>query len=571
MSEKRKWMIAFAVGTAFVAIYYFAFFFLGEQALIIYHDQLDGEILSYMLGAKHLGENYIPELFGGVSGAALTPAAPLFVLFYKLFPAFAAYMMGYLFVIIVAYVGMFLCTKEIFGLSWLSCTVAVIFTMLPFYSVYGMSVMGQPLLLYAVILLWKNYRSIKGWALILLFALSSSLVLVGYVDILLVALAALAAFIKKKRQYRQLLLTDGVLCLLYMILNWQLLTEIFFHEGGFVSHKTEMTANGSSLMSTFWNMLKEGAYHAGALHEDIYYYMIPAVVLLLFLYHRMAKEDKNRFKAMVVLGAYCVFAAGFYALWRWYPVAELRTRLGGIFTSFQADRFYWLYPCVWYLLFGFILYFLYAAGKKKKGLKVLTTAVSVVLTANLLLSINAQNNESVNIQKLLGIYTARQDGYTTWESFYSEELFDEIEEYIGKDQKEYKVGSVGLYPSIALYNGFYCIDGYSGNYDVEYKHAFRKIIEKELDKNEELKKYFDDWGSRCYLFVAEIPFSYLPGKNNDIVLKDVEFNTDQLQRLGCEYLFSGYLIENPEEKGLEFCRKFENGSAGYDVFLYKVR
>lgn len=42
--------------------------------------------------------------------------------------------------------------------------------------------------------------------------------------------------------------------------------------------------------------------------------------------------------------------------------------------------------------------------------------------------------------------------------------------------------SVGIYPAAAAYNGFHCLDGYSNNYPLEYKHAFRQIMEGELDK-----------------------------------------------------------------------------------------
>ena len=58
-------------------------------------------------------------------------------------------------------------------------------------------------------------------------------------------------------------------------------------------------------------------------------------------------------------------------------------------------------------------------------------------------------------------------------------------------------------PAVALEAGFYCIDGYSNNYSLEYKHEFRGIIEEELEKCPAMKGYFDDWGSRCYLFTEE--------------------------------------------------------------------
>lgn len=570
INKKNRWNISFISGAIIILIYYFAFFYLEDQALIVYHDQLDAEILSYILNAKHLGEDFIPELFCGTVNTALTPAAPVMVLVYKIFPPFTAYMLCYLFVIVISYVGMFLCTKEIFHVEWLSCIVAVLFTMLPFYPVYGMTVMGQPMLLYAAILIYKDFRIKRSWFLIVLFTISSSLVLAGYVDIILLSLAVVILFVLKKKQYKAILIMDLLMIVIYSLLNTKLITEIIFGKGGFVSHKTEVLPTGVPFTETFWSMLKDGAYHAGSVHRMVYYYSIVAVIVVFLFYRKLEKKSKNLFKFMLALVIYCVFAAGFYALWSWYPVAELRYRLGGLFVSFQADRFYWLYPCIWYLIFGFILWFIHDLCKKGTPAKAVGVLLTACLTINLFVSIDSQNNESVNNQKLVGINSSRQASYTTWKEFYSENLFVDIKEYIGMDQSEYRAGSIGLYPSIALYNGFYCIDGYSSNYDVEYKHEFRKIIEKELDKNESLKNYFDNWGSRCYLFVAEIPFSYYPSKENENIIRNLELKGDELKKLGCEYIFSGYYIENPENSGLKFCKKFEDKNAPYDIYLYQV-
>ncbi|MBO5281674.1 MAG: hypothetical protein J6B43_00890, partial [Lachnospiraceae bacterium] len=60
--------------------------------------------------------------------------------------------------------------------------------------------------------------------------------------------------------------------------------------------------------------------------------------------------------------------------------------------------------------------------------------------------------------------------------------------------------SLGITPAAALYNGFYCLDGYSNLYPLEYKHEFREIIARELEKSEGVRVYFDAWGNRCYLF-----------------------------------------------------------------------
>ncbi|MBM6972264.1 hypothetical protein H6A17_14720, partial [Mordavella massiliensis] len=99
------------------------------------------------------------------------------------------------------------------------------------------------------------------------------------------------------------------------------------------------------------------------------------------------------------------------------------------------------------------------------------------------------------------------------------------------------------------YNGLSCIDGYSNNYSVSYKHEFRKIIGKELEKNENLKTYYDGWGNRCYLFAAEIPYMYTIHKDSGIVLKNLNLDVSALKELECDYLLSAVEIDSSNMQG----------------------
>ena len=71
----------------------------------------------------------------------------------------------------------------------------------------------------------------------------------------------------------------------------------------------------------------------------------------------------------------------------------------------------------------------------------------------------------------------------TIKQFYSTNLFDDIKKFIGKPLSEYKVVGFGLFPSIALYNGFNVLDGYL-IYSQTYKNKFRKVISGSFLKQE---------------------------------------------------------------------------------------
>ena len=107
-------------------------------------------------------------------------------------------------------------------------------------------------------------------------------------------------------------------------------------------------------------------------------------------------------------------------------------------------------------------------------------------------------------------------------------------EFIKKIVKDSRVMSVGLDPMIAVMNDIRVIDGYHTIYPLSYKIKFRKIIEKELDKNIKLKNYYDDWGNRVYAFYTD--------KNN------LMLDFKSAKTLGADYIISKFPIKNEELK-----------------------
>jgi len=146
----------------------------------------------------------------------------------------------------------------------------------------------------------------------------------------------------------------------------------------------------------------------------------------------------------------------------------------------------------------------------------------------------------------------------------------ELEEAIGRDMSSYRVAHLGMSPAPALMHGFYTADGYSNNYPLEYKHRFRKVIARELEKSGETAAYFDTWGSRCYLFNAATGNLWMLGRDKQIVYENLELDMEALKDLDCEYLFSCGEIENAEELNLEFMGYYETESSYWGVWLYKV-
>jgi hypothetical protein len=67
----------------------------------------------------------------------------------------------------------------------------------------------------------------------------------------------------------------------------------------------------------------------------------------------------------------------------------------------------------------------------------------------------------------------------SFREFYDTKLFSGIKMHIGKPAETYRVVSLGIFPRVASYNGFFCLDCYQNYYSLKYKHSFRDIIAKE--------------------------------------------------------------------------------------------
>lgn len=158
----------------------------------------------------------------------------------------------------------------------------------------------------------------------------------------------------------------------------------------------------------------------------------------------------------------------------------------------------------------------------------------------------------------------------TFREFYSCLLFSDIKRYINKPLDSYRVVSIGIHPSIALFNGFYVLEAHLPNYSLEYKHKFRKIIEKELSKNRELRGYYDNWGCRCYVFVSELGPNYLVQKGKNIKIRNLELNTAVFEKLGGKYILSTAEIMNYRKNHLIFLKAFERDTSPWKIYLYEV-
>ena len=142
-----------------MVVYFIPFLVLGSNSYITIHDNLDGEFVEkYLLVAtgKALsfnGSAAIENIMNGLPRTALPSALNVSVLLFYLFPPAWAYIVNSILVHIIGFCGMFLLLRKHFLKEdkdyLLAGAVSLCYFLIPYYTTYGISVAGQPLLAYA--------------------------------------------------------------------------------------------------------------------------------------------------------------------------------------------------------------------------------------------------------------------------------------------------------------------------------------------------------------------------------------------------------------------------------------
>lgn len=561
------------LGIPFLILLFLPILVLGEGSVFSIYDQLDETLFTYVITARHLfsGESVFPEMLGGIPASGVQPAAVLFVPLYRFLPPFHAFVLQYGFVCASAFYGMYLLVRRVTDSSGLSLVAGALFAMLPYQPVYGLSIVGAPLLLYCFINLYNRKHIGLSLAGIIYFGLTTHLVLIGYVALTYLAVGSIVLLFRHrgiKKQDMWYYIGAAVLFIVYCAVNFNMFLQLIVGTGDFVSHREEMYNNTDNI--NVWNNIK-GCFLAAGQHVETCqrYMMLPMLLITLLQgirFKKLSEKGKKRYKLLLLLWGIAALTAVVAGISSSGPVMAWKNSQQGFFHYFQMDRYYWAYAALWMFAFAVALSLLWLEFPKVQPIwKLAVLALIVLPTANLI-KVRSILYENVNQYNNGSAIT----GYQTWEDFYMEDVLAQVDDHIGRDKSGYRVASLGIGPAPALMYGFYTIDGYSNNYSLEYKHEFRKIIERELEKHDDNRVYFDTWGSRCYLFASESGRNWFIRKSQDFRYENLELNTEKMAELGCEYLFSAAQIVNAEEIGLHFEGRFDTEESLYEIWLYRV-
>jgi hypothetical protein len=559
---KNRTEFYFYLGFGILLIPYIIWFILGENSYVLIHDNLDSEFvfIQHLLKSGDLfGFNLNSEItpvMNGIDRTFFRSGINFTFLIFSIFPPIIAYIFHHMLVHLIGYAGMFLLIKRylIKQNDFVVMLISLCFGFLSYYHIqYGISISGQPILLFAFLNLLNGNRNLYNWLIIGVFPFFSFLPVTLPFFLPLLVLVGLINFYQTRVFPKSFLLGIVVICSLNMLVEYNLIYTTLF--GDNISHRTDwkrLLITGQPTLNSFISVVKDGFrthYHTGILSG--YPVLYSLFIGILF----RIKISKEIIILLILLLLILIWSALnttiLYYLGDYFEILKV----------FQFDRFYFMAPFLWLLLLATIL----KEYNYKIPMQKYAAIIFVFLMARDIVKENVEMNKNFKIISSVSI------DESTFAQFYDEEIFNEISAYVGMNNiKKYNFISIGFYPNIAQYNGFRTLDSYQNNYSLSYKNEFRKIIKGELEKDSTLQKYFDYWGSRCYAFSSELGNKYTYRKYAQAQIMHLDFDLDQVKKMEGKYILSAVPIEDSSIVGLNYLRSFTTEESYWMLFLYEI-
>ncbi len=568
----KYWSIIF-VGMIFA--FFGLYILLNENNVIIpMHDNLDIYIDVYKvlkdnnLFFKH---NVIAPFLGGIDRDFLPSELKIYSLCYALFRPYVAYHLAYLFRILLSIIGFIFCNKYIVKGKNINLAILIgfIYALLPYYPHQAIGFASLPLL-FAVC--YSSFVKLDLKKIIVLlcsgFAFDfvfHGIFICGYILFFFIVLSII-----NKRIHFNSLITLIIIIISFLIEEYRLFGLLLLKK--IPLHRIEQVGTYSksikNLYMSFNEVFRFGHYHSGDIHYLIIYLIVIFAVAYI-LVDIVVRNNKNFIDVvkkiftnpLIITLLFILFNCFIYALDSNFYFKQIVSALFKSLRGFQFARTLWFNPLLWYFALFYILSKILQFDLN--GIDNIKNAsiflFSIYLVTRLFIYPNSYNEIQCNLFK-------NQNNLTFCE-YYSESLFNKIKKDINYNKND-KCLCLGMHPSIAIYNGFYCLDGYFNIMPLSIKHNFRKIIAPSLDaEGSKYKKYFDDWGNRVYTFCDDV--GYAPVKIIDETPVELRINSIEFKNAGGKYIVSRVPIKNTEYLKLNFVKKYSDETSPYNIYLYE--
>lgn len=561
------------------------FFILGKDSFLITNDNLNAEFLyAHLLKISgnlfNLNQNAVIENIGvGLKLKYFHSPFILVKLPFLLFDSFNAYIINSILTRYIGLMGLYFLIKDYLQLKsklvvYILC---LSFAMLPLYTIFGVTILGQPFLLWAFLNLKNNKKKLISFACIIIFIFYSNFQLIIPFAFFWLTAFAIYNYYDEKKVNRNYVLGLIIMIVFSIIANFSIISTVFSTGQDQSFRLSRVYLELPSLLGALYLFLKTLFF--GELVSSLF---IPIpVILLMIIVSIKFKLDRS---VLYIFGI-ILFNILVYVL-----TPHISIYLGDYISFFKAfgfGRFIYLNA----FLFFIILIILFKKINQNLILILVSTSILFINSfrnmefyynsfGKLSNDIHAVYDEDKFIKSLIPKQFYNNDyhvhhsaGFFTFNEFYATELFKEIEDFIGRKKDQYKVINLGIHPSIAQYNGFYSIDGYIPNYPLSLHNKFQKINEKEYEKKQFFGEKNITISNGVYLISSELSQNcdeYCFKKVTNKSIKKFEVNINELKKSKVEYIFSSIKIQNTDKIGIEFQEIFEKQKYPYIIYLYKI-
>ena len=494
MTKNNK--IYFYIGIMIPVFLYIPIFILKDNSILPILDFLDGEyawlkVLKDDNLLLNINSNIaIKKFFSGMPRSYIQSSYDLKRIFFYIFPKYWGFIFYSIFSRIIGFIGMYYLIKNYYKNIKNKVILSISYSLIPAFTLYGISLLGLPLIFWAILNLNKGIKKLLSYLIIIIFPFCSHIAMIG--PFLLVYW--IVFIIMNTNKYNYVIYGFFIYFIALIIANIDLLNLFLIEDTNRSLRKTlEIFPNYKGYIYQIFKIL-----FFGNIHPANFFGIIIFLFLLKNTYYK-ENTSKIKFLFFFILINTLIYVNITY-------IVYILSRYIIYLKSFDISRIIIFNTFFYYLLFIEIL------NNKKKSYSIIIIIQIIInifsipeisynvfnklINKNILISIvdvdkpvyfisNYIFNENKRKDLKTDLYN---DKFISYKEFESSNLMNTISNYINIEKNKYKIVSVGLPPSITQINGFYTLDGdfdiLPGNYFLE----FRKIIEPELKQNKKIEQ-----------------------------------------------------------------------------------
>ncbi len=550
------------------------FFGYGERSYIAVHDNMDLFLAQFQMmknTGSFLKHGVEVPFLGGISRDNLPSELSLYTILYMLFPTYTAYVLGILGKILLGMFSFRLLAGELYPDKCVSYRPVIYMTgfaygIIWFFPAFGFAFASIPLCVYLLVRIYRRpgkwlYFGLFVYPLVSYFSYHGLFIL-GYLVIAVIWLS-----IRDRKPVWSLMGALVVLAFGYVGCEYRLFGQMLL--GGEVTIRSSIVNADLSwpeILREIGMVWRDGIFHADGVHGKA---ALPVcVVYFLFLNGRYLyrKQWRAIFRdPFNFVMAFILFNSIVYGLYDFGPLRRLVETLLPPLKGWQFNRTIFFNPFLWYAALFIVLIRLYDRGI---GTAWIANGIICAAVLAVILTPNRYNDLYFTCyNRAYEYFHGTEVDDLDYEQFYAQELFEQIKDRIGY-QGEWSA-AYGLHPAVLEYNGIATLDGYLGFYSQQYKEDFRRIIAPALERVEQTRIYYDDWGARAYLYSGTDLSIVNATKTVYATDYDIYIDGDAFRELGGEYIFSRLELTNAKEVGLELVESDTAQDGSCTIYVYK--